>query len=95
MRRLDSIIAGARLQPSASGWALLYPCRITLNSFGKLSNLPEPPLIDTDFPHFTIKFMITLFALKIDYHAYPFLLNVAARSYHFSGFAVYRELGSY
>ena len=37
--------------------------------------------------------MITLFALKIDYHTYPFLLNVAARSYHFSGFAVYRELG--
>ena len=44
MRRLDSIRVGDRIQPV--GFRRIAPnsCRITLNSFGKLSNTPEPLL---------------------------------------------------
>ncbi len=48
LRELNTL-SGARLQPTASGGLLLYQCRITLNSYWKLSNLPEPPLLEWRF----------------------------------------------
>ena len=42
-REFNTLLATAS-SLTASGGSLLNLCRITLNSYWKLSNLPEPPL---------------------------------------------------